>query len=160
MVENPYAKMRADIRIVEVSDGVAPEDVDVRRLVISFVVDCEEVTINGEANVLHCWADMQTAPLNGDIVLRRAVGVDEDGYAIVKARAWHCHNWMWVYLERYPEATEENEADRFRDALRHIAIGNIAPSMFFAERILAGDSLEQAHAAAKARLGHGRGGPC
>lgn len=47
------------------------------------------------------------------------------------------------------------EVERLRAALRHIANGNIAPSMHFAERILAGDSVQDAHAKAKARLGHG-----
>lgn len=38
---------------------------------------------------------------------------------------------------------EEN--GRLREALQHIADGNISPSIIFARHILAGDSVDEAH---------------
>jgi hypothetical protein len=41
----------------------------------------------------------------------------------------------------------EAEVDRLRAALEHIAVGNLSPCITFAERILAGASIEEAHRA-------------
>lgn len=53
-----------------------------------------------------------------------------------------------VRAEQRGEAAVDADANRLRAALEHIAAGNISPSIEFARAVLAGATVEEAHAAA------------
>lgn len=60
-----------------------------------------------------------------------------------------------LVLEDEELAATRAEADRLRHALEHIAAGNISPSIDFARAVLAGATVEEAHAAAAAAQDRG-----
>lgn len=103
LIENPMAKMRETME----PRSEVPDGTDLRSLMITFTLDGAE-TLAGGPETLYAWVDMQTAPVDGDIVLRRAINVDEDGYAVVKARAWFSHNWLMLWLDRFDHETDDD----------------------------------------------------
>lgn len=138
-----------------------PDGVDLDALLVTFHLDGKPVPGGETGSELHGWFDMRTAPAVGDHVMLRAIGLEDDGIATVNGRGWLEHNWLMVYLERvdlrkFVASDETHAAEvehskpmaeiaRLRAALEHIAKGNLSPCITFAERILAGDSLDEAH---------------
>lgn len=92
-----------------------PEHVDRNALIITFDLDGEDVL--APTGGMLVWADMDTAPVKGDLIVRRTLGLDEDGVVRVKARAWFEHNWLLIYLDRVELEDAEPTAEVEREAV-------------------------------------------
>lgn len=76
----------------------APSDTieaDLDRLMVTFAFDNGAHDLEPTQMV---WADMRVVPTVGDCVRLRAIGVDREGFAIVRARCWLEANWMGIHL--------------------------------------------------------------